>query len=460
MDIYLIMNKFVLQQAQKEIVKMRESEEKQRRAKEAREKAEVEKAARAERKRALVDMNAHETQEGVMDSLMEALQTGSAFSRPDQRRKRQTRVAGGKFKLVRNINSNSVTIVRRKSSLVHRNYTRKQSNSDAATNEDYSTPVENMNFIKEFMLREAMKTPKKDKFSYKSRIEIANNFENEAFCTPEENQSRIKDILMSNAEKAPKKNDAFYKVSRIFKNRTNSDDYCMSDGLDETPRRAFSISVSSSKLHDYDKIHALETPSPRNYLSTVPRNFCQKTSYDSVIKELKNSMPEYSNDENLKESTDSKEFYGKTPFRKMFIAGKKKKRNSFIRRTIINRRRNSQKHKKSFKSSDNSHYQNDDIKVVSLDENENFFTLMESQNRVCNYSNHDSESKEISPPVSSNSKYTRKLSPFANHYRGSITLQSSDEKKKTWNLWKKLGNSAKSVKRKYNIKQTESEIGK
>ncbi|XP_017883364.1 protein diaphanous isoform X2 [Ceratina calcarata] len=81
-------------QAQKEIIKLRESEEKQRRAREAREKAEAEKAARAARKRALVDMNAHETQEGVMDSLMEALQTGSAFSRPDQRRKRQTRAAG------------------------------------------------------------------------------------------------------------------------------------------------------------------------------------------------------------------------------------------------------------------------------------------------------------------------------------------------------------------------------
>jgi hypothetical protein len=78
---------------------VRESEEKQRRAREAREKAEAERAARAERKRALVDMNAHETQEGVMDSLMEALQTGSAFSRPDQRRKRQTRAAGGKSKL-------------------------------------------------------------------------------------------------------------------------------------------------------------------------------------------------------------------------------------------------------------------------------------------------------------------------------------------------------------------------
>ncbi|XP_012288328.1 protein diaphanous isoform X3 [Orussus abietinus] len=81
-------------QAQKEIIKMREGEEKQRRAREAREKMEAEKTARAERKRALVDMNAHETQEGVMDSLMEALQTGSAFSRPDQRRKRQTRAAG------------------------------------------------------------------------------------------------------------------------------------------------------------------------------------------------------------------------------------------------------------------------------------------------------------------------------------------------------------------------------
>lgn len=81
---------------------MREGVEKQRRAREGREKAEAERAARVARKRALVDMNAHETQEGVMDSLMEALQTGSAFSRPDQRRKRQTRVAGGEFWLPEN----------------------------------------------------------------------------------------------------------------------------------------------------------------------------------------------------------------------------------------------------------------------------------------------------------------------------------------------------------------------
>jgi len=82
------------QQALKDNQKLREAEEKSRRAREAREKAEVERAERAARKKALIDMNA-QTQEGVMDSLMEALQTGSAFSR-DQRRKRAgPRAAGG-----------------------------------------------------------------------------------------------------------------------------------------------------------------------------------------------------------------------------------------------------------------------------------------------------------------------------------------------------------------------------
>lgn len=75
---------------------MREAEEKSRRAREAREKAEVERADRVARKRALVDMNTAQAQEGVMDSLLEALQSGSAFSR-DQRRKRAgPRAAGGK----------------------------------------------------------------------------------------------------------------------------------------------------------------------------------------------------------------------------------------------------------------------------------------------------------------------------------------------------------------------------
>lgn len=50
---------------------------------------------RQQRKLALVDMDAVQTQEGVMDSLLEALQTGSAFGNRDQRRqKRAQRPAG------------------------------------------------------------------------------------------------------------------------------------------------------------------------------------------------------------------------------------------------------------------------------------------------------------------------------------------------------------------------------
>jgi diaphanous 2 len=50
---------------------------------------------RHQRKLALVDIDAAQTQEGVMDSLLEALQTGSAFYNRDQRRKRPgNRLAG------------------------------------------------------------------------------------------------------------------------------------------------------------------------------------------------------------------------------------------------------------------------------------------------------------------------------------------------------------------------------
>nr|CAD7437653.1 unnamed protein product [Timema bartmani] len=80
-------------QAHKDNIKVREAEDKIRRTKEAKEKAEKEKRERVERKKALVDMDAPQTQEGVMDSLLEALQTGSAFGR-DQRQKKKLRVAG------------------------------------------------------------------------------------------------------------------------------------------------------------------------------------------------------------------------------------------------------------------------------------------------------------------------------------------------------------------------------
>ena len=75
-------------------MKEREAQEKMMRAREAREKQERERAERAAKKKALVDFNAPDDQEGVMDSLLEALKTGSAFNRDGKRNRK--RATGGK----------------------------------------------------------------------------------------------------------------------------------------------------------------------------------------------------------------------------------------------------------------------------------------------------------------------------------------------------------------------------
>lgn len=89
-DIKLFKDMF--QEAYKDNVKAREIEEKIRRAKEAKEKAEKEKQERLAKKKQLVDISSGEDQEGVMDSLLEALKTGSAFSHKP--RKKAPRAAG------------------------------------------------------------------------------------------------------------------------------------------------------------------------------------------------------------------------------------------------------------------------------------------------------------------------------------------------------------------------------
>ncbi len=90
-DIKLFKEQFI--EAHKEAVKLRETEEKMRRAREAREKAEIEKKERQSKKSKLVDVNVDK--EGVMDSLMEALQSGSAFAQT--KRKRQRAANAGMF---------------------------------------------------------------------------------------------------------------------------------------------------------------------------------------------------------------------------------------------------------------------------------------------------------------------------------------------------------------------------
>ncbi|XP_072321753.1 protein diaphanous homolog 3-like [Eucyclogobius newberryi] len=75
-------------QALKDNLKQREFEEKQKRAQAAKEKAEREKHERQQKKRRLLDVNAENDETGVMDSLLEALQSGAAFR---DRRKRAPR---------------------------------------------------------------------------------------------------------------------------------------------------------------------------------------------------------------------------------------------------------------------------------------------------------------------------------------------------------------------------------
>ncbi|KAJ6655468.1 hypothetical protein lerEdw1_005169 [Lerista edwardsae] len=68
-------------QAVKDNQKRRETEEKMRRAKLAKEKAEKERQEKQQKREQLIDMNAEGDETGVMDSLMEALQSGAAFRR-------------------------------------------------------------------------------------------------------------------------------------------------------------------------------------------------------------------------------------------------------------------------------------------------------------------------------------------------------------------------------------------
>ncbi|XP_035769008.1 protein diaphanous homolog 2 [Neolamprologus brichardi] len=80
--------RMLFMEAVKENHKKREMEEKIKRAKLAKEKAEREKQERQQKKKQLIDMNKEGDETGVMDSLMEALQSGAAFR---DRRKRTPR---------------------------------------------------------------------------------------------------------------------------------------------------------------------------------------------------------------------------------------------------------------------------------------------------------------------------------------------------------------------------------
>uniref|UniRef100_A0A8C6YM43 Uncharacterized protein n=1 Tax=Nothoprocta perdicaria TaxID=30464 RepID=A0A8C6YM43_NOTPE len=87
MDLSNFKNAFL--QAVKDNQKRRETEEKMRRAKLAKEKAEKERLEKQQKREQLIDMNAEGDETGVMDSLLEALQSGDAFRRKRESRKRK-----------------------------------------------------------------------------------------------------------------------------------------------------------------------------------------------------------------------------------------------------------------------------------------------------------------------------------------------------------------------------------
>uniref|UniRef100_A0A8C4FEA2 Diaphanous-related formin 2 n=1 Tax=Dicentrarchus labrax TaxID=13489 RepID=A0A8C4FEA2_DICLA len=100
--------RILFMEAVKENHKKREMEEKIKRAKLAKEKAEREKQERQQKKKQLIDMNKEGDETGVMDSLMEALQSGAAFR---DRRKRTPRNG--------NVAKNTVSIKNKQTFLSH-----------------------------------------------------------------------------------------------------------------------------------------------------------------------------------------------------------------------------------------------------------------------------------------------------------------------------------------------------
>ncbi|XP_026561170.1 protein diaphanous homolog 3 [Pseudonaja textilis] len=80
--------KAMFTQAAKDNMRRKEMEEKQRRARMAQEKAEKEKLEKQQKKKHLLDIKTEKDETGVMDSLLEALQSGAAFR---DRRKRTPR---------------------------------------------------------------------------------------------------------------------------------------------------------------------------------------------------------------------------------------------------------------------------------------------------------------------------------------------------------------------------------
>lgn len=264
-----------------------------------------------------------------MDSLMEALQTGSAFSRPDQRRKRQVRAAGGKF-------------------------------YRAAYATTKSTKKEKLLLAKLYESGEAERRMLRNRNKIvapslpRGAVTSSASCDFEKYTTPEENQHLYKRLLLDRATRAPKRESFLSRVSsfqkskqaEIVRKRARVD----RPMIEETPRREFSIRRS----RNFDKTSNSSSNSVQCSVVTAA-TLSSASSYGLVIDELKKRTPTHveslaSNDPSpcsslqlspcvLYQTVLVGEALKLSPVRRRrVIVSKKHKRNSIVRRAVQSRR--------------------------------------------------------------------------------------------------------------------------
>lgn len=261
-----------------------------------------------------------------MDSLMEALQTGSAFSRPDQRRKRQVRAAGGKF-------------------------------YRAAYATTKSTKKEKLLLAKLYESGEAERR-NRNKIVASSlpcgAVTSSASSDLEKYTTPEENQHLYKCLLLDQATRAPKRENFLSRISSFQKSK-QAEIVCKRARVDrsmieETPRREISIRRS----RNFDKTSNSSSNSVQCSVVTAA-TLSSASSYGLVIDELKKRTPTHveslaSNDPSpcsslqlspcvLYQTVLVGEALKLSPLRRRrVIVSKKHKRNSIVRRAVQSRR--------------------------------------------------------------------------------------------------------------------------
>lgn len=225
-----------------------------------------------------------------MDSLMEALQTGAAFSRPDQRRKRPTRVAGGKFY---------------KATYVWRQMTKKERASQRC--------IFSSNLYESAKLKHGSVnlTPneltERDVVQKIAKVRTAND--SMSYFTPDENQELYKRMLIDEAKRAPKLTKhmsriTYFQRKRLCSNCNRTYFTMLPINDDETPKRNVTL---------------------KTFANLEPRCIVDKTDSNMCV------------DENVLLFNEARMV---SPVKqRRVVVSKIHKRNSIVRRAILNRRR-------------------------------------------------------------------------------------------------------------------------